>query len=90
MAVTVTVEHTVADYDTWLPVFDEHGATRTRYGCTSERIYRGAAEPNDVCVVMSWPSIEGAQAFIADPSLQEAMQRGGVTAPPTVSIADAG
>lgn len=88
MATTLIVEHPVQDYDAWRPVFDEHGASRKEHGCTHERVYRAVDDPNTICIVMSYPSREHAEAFIADPSLQDAMGRAGVTAPPTVHIAE--
>ncbi len=88
MAVTLTIQHPVADFDAWRPVYERHGAVRAHYGLTGERVYRGADDPNDVCIVMSAPSHADVEAFMADPSLSEAMQHAGVTAPPTISIAD--
>lgn len=86
--VTVIVQHTCADYDTWRPVFDDHAPTRTQHGCQSARVYRAADDPNAVAVVTEWPSAEAAKGFMADPSLAEAMQRGGVLGPPTVTIGE--
>jgi quinol monooxygenase YgiN len=83
------VQHMCADYDTWRPVFDEHAAVRQEHGCTSERVYRDADDANQVAVIMEWPSQAAAEGFMADPSLRDAMERGGVTGPPTVTFGDA-
>jgi len=37
---------------------------------------------------MEWPSKEAAEGFMADPTLAEAMQRGGILAPPTITFGD--
>jgi quinol monooxygenase YgiN len=88
MSTTLIVEHPVRDYDAWRPVFDEHGVSRKEHGCTSERVYRAADDPNAICVVMTYPSRAHIEAFVADPSLQAAMSRAGVTAAPMIHLAD--
>lgn len=84
----VIVQHQCADFDVWKPIFDEHGSTRKAHGCKAERVYQAADDPNTVAVIMEWPSPEAAAGFMSDPSLAEAMQRGGVTGPPTVTFGD--
>ena len=44
------------------------------------------ADPNEVLVLTHWPSIADAHAFASDPSLPEAMQRGGVSGPPRIEF----
>jgi uncharacterized protein (DUF1330 family) len=83
---TVIVQHNVADFDVWKPIFEEHGAVRASHGGTSADIYRGAEDPNAVTVVMAFSSLEGAKAFASDPSLKETMGRAGVTGPPSISF----
>lgn len=78
----VIAQHTVRDYDAWKLVFDEHQAVRTRHGATGHELYRGLEDPNEVTVVNHFPSKEQAEAFAADPSLKEAMERGGVISQP--------
>lgn len=86
--IIVVVQHDASDYDAWRPVFDEHGPARQAHGCMSERVYRDADNPNSIIIVMEWPSKEAAEGFMADPSLAEAMARGGVLGPPTVTIGE--
>ena len=78
----VLVQHTVRDFDAWKPAFDEHEGKRAEYGCTCHTIYRDADKPNNVTIVMEYESRERAEAFMRDPSLREAMERGGVTSEP--------
>ena len=78
----IIVQHTVRDYDEWKPAFDEHEATRRRFGCTGHTIYRDPDSPNDLTLLMSWESRERAEEFLRDPSLREAMEKGGVTSEP--------
>jgi heme-degrading monooxygenase HmoA len=83
----IIVQHTVRDYDAWKAVFDEHKAVRTRHGATGHLLFRGADDPNEVTVVNHFPSREQAEAFAADPSLKEAMERGGVVSEPRITWA---
>jgi heme-degrading monooxygenase HmoA len=83
----IMVQHRVRDFDTWKPVFDEHGAVRRRHGATGHEIYRGIDDPNEITIVNRFPSKAQAQAFVADPSLKEAMERGGVISEPLVTWA---
>ena len=76
------LEHTVHDYDVWKSVFDEHEGTRTKYGCLGHTTYRASDKPNDLTVLLRWESRERAEEFLHDPSLAEAMQRGGVISEP--------
>ena len=76
------VQHTVRDYEAWKPVFDEHESVRAMYGCQGHTIYRDADKPNDVSILMDYESRERADEFMRDPSLAEAMQRGGVISAP--------
>jgi quinol monooxygenase YgiN len=76
------VQHTVRDYEAWKLVFDEHESVRAKYGCHGHTIYRDADKPNDVSILMDYESRERADEFMRDPSLAEAMQRGGVISEP--------
>ena len=80
------VHHKVADYEAWRKVFDEATGTRTRYGSTGQQVYRAATDPNDITILTSWQSVEGARAYGQSPELREAMQRGGVISQPDVAF----
>ena len=80
--ITLVVHHRVRDYDAWKPVFDEHEGVRGSHGEVEHRIYRILADTNSVAIHNDFPSVEAARGFMADPSLQEAMERGGVEGEP--------
>ncbi|MBI3747371.1 MAG: cyclase [Chloroflexi bacterium] len=86
--VKVIVQHRVADYDRWLPVFTEHEAVRRTHGATGHSISRDVSDPNSVVIVNEFATLEGARAFSQDPSLPEAMAAGGVDGAPQVWIAN--
>ncbi len=84
----VIVQHHVADYDRWLPVYTEHGEVRRRHGGTGHSINRAVADPNDLVIVNEFATLAGAQAFASDPTLPEAMGRAGIDSKPLVWIVD--
>ena len=82
------VQHRVSDYEAWKTVFDEHEEVRRRHGATGHELYRGLDDPNEITVVNHFPSRAAAEAFAVDPSLKEAMERGGVVSEPRVTWAE--
>ena len=86
--VKAIVQHHVADYDRWYPVFTEHGDVRRQYGATGHSINRAVADPNTLVIVNEFATLEGARAFTQDPSLPSAMERGGVDGAPQVWIVE--
>jgi len=84
----IIVQHKVRDYDTWKPVFDEHGDVRKRHGATGHELYRGLDDPNEITLVNHFPTRAQAEAFAADPSLKEAMELGGVISEPRITWAE--
>lgn len=84
----VIVVHHVSDYDRWYPVFIEHGEIRRANGAQGHVIHRGVEDPNQLLIVNDFASLEGARAFMTDPSLADAMQRAGVDSEPTVYLVE--
>jgi len=84
----VIVQHHVADYDRWFPVFIEHGEVRRRHGVTGHSVNRAVADPNTLVIVNDFATLAGAQAFAQDPSLPAAMAQSGVDGAPQVWIVD--
>jgi heme-degrading monooxygenase HmoA len=82
----LVVHHRVRDFDAWKPVFDEHETSRREHRARRHWVYRTADDPNDVIVAVEFVSAEDARAFLEDPSLREAMQRGGVEGEPDVHL----
>lgn len=84
----VIVQHRVADYDRWYPVFTEHEAVRRQYGATGHSLNREATDPNSLVIVNEFATLDSARAFTQDPSLPAAMERSGVDGRPQVWIVD--
>ncbi len=73
------IRHKVADYAAWKPLFDGHGASRRANGCRGGRLFRNAADPNEVLILLAWDDLDRARLFAESDDLQEAMARSGVT-----------
>jgi hypothetical protein len=84
----VIVQHHVVDYDRWFPVFTEHQAIRQGHGATGHSVNRAVSDPNTIVIVNDFATLEGAQAFMEDPSLHAAMEQGGVDGAPQVWIVE--
>lgn len=80
----LVVQHKVRDFSVWKSVFDEREPVRWWHGVRRHRIYRSAEDPNDVLVTIEFLSPEQATAYLQDPDLREAMQRGGVQGEPHI------
>jgi uncharacterized protein (DUF1330 family) len=84
----VIVQHHVADYDKWYPVFKEHGENRRANGGTGHIVHRAVDDPNTIVVMNEFGTVAGAKAFLADPSLKAAMDRAGVDKAPQIWIVE--
>ena len=84
----VLVRHKVEDYARWRPTYDEHGATRKRYGSKGSRVFRNAQDPNEIVALFEWDDLNNARRFLQSEDLREAMQQAGVADQPDVYFLD--
>ena len=84
--VTAAVHHRVRDYDAWKQVFDGHEDVRRRHGQIEHRMYHALGDPLQIVVHNDFPDMAAAEAFGADPSLPDAMARGGVEGEPGIGF----
>ena len=82
----LSVAHRVADFDSWKPVFDEHGASRKAHGAVGHRVLRRSDESNTVMVLTEFADRSQAEAFVADTSLNAAMGQAGVEGVPEITM----
>lgn len=86
MSVQVIVSHHVTDFEAWKPVFKEHEQVRIAHHALGHALYRSMDDPGRVVIVNDFADETGARAFLADPSLAEAMKRAGVDVKPDVYV----
>jgi hypothetical protein len=77
---TVFVHHRVTDYNAWRAEFDRAMQADWSKDIRGSRVWRGLDDPNLVIVANTFDSREAAEAVFNNPTLREAMGRGGVIA----------
>ncbi len=88
---SLLIRHHVADYQTWKAVFDEHGISRRANGSLGGRLFRAAANPGVVLILLEWDDLDRARLFADSDDLREAMTRAGVAGEPDIwFLEDAG
>jgi hypothetical protein len=80
----VLVNHKVADFTKWKPVYDAHSGARQAAGLTEEHLLRGVDDANQVVLLFAANDLKKAQAFVASSDLRETMQRAGVIGKPDI------
>ncbi len=80
------INHTVADFDSWKPLFDADESERKAAGMLGHHINRGMENPNDVTVYIAVSDVAKAQQFATSPRLKEFMHKAGVTSAPHASF----
>jgi heme-degrading monooxygenase HmoA len=83
---TLLVHHKVEDYSKWRAVFDEMDGVRRSMGQTAVQVLRAAADPNEIVILTTWPTVEHARAYGQLPDLKAAMEKGGVISQPEILI----
>ena len=82
----MTATHKVANFAKWLASYEAHDSMRLANGIHSYVIGRGMTDSNMVLVAVKVDDMAKAKAFAKDPSLKQAMQKGGVVGAPTMSF----
>lgn len=85
--VLAIISHPVADYAAWKVVYDEAAPIRAAAGVTGAEVFIDVSNPLMMVIIHRFPSVEAANAFLNNPDLAAAMQKGGVTAKPSVILA---
>ena len=78
--------HKVSNFAKWMISYDAHDSFRLANGIHSYVIGRGMKDSNTVLVAVKVDDMAKAKAFAKDPSLKQAMQKGGVIGAPSFSF----
>jgi hypothetical protein len=80
------VHHKVQNYAAWRKIFDEDDTRRQEYGSTGFQVFKSASDPNDLTVIMDYPSVDKAKAFATSDALKEKMKSAGVISQPELTF----
>ena len=83
---TLLVHHKVQDYSAWRKIFDDDANRRREYGSTEFQVFKSASDPNDLTVIMDYPSVDKAKAFATSDALKEKMKNAGVISQPELTF----
>jgi len=78
----VLVVHKVANYSKWKMAYDAGDSLRLASGIHNYVVGRGTEDSNMVLVAVKIDDIAKAKAFVKNPALKQAMQKGGVMGKP--------
>ena len=82
----VMIQHNVASYERFEPVFQDDEARRERSGSKGGRLYRNVADPNNIIAIFEWDTVERARAFADSYELKEAVEWAGDATPPRAIV----
>lgn len=78
------IRHKVSDYSKWKRAFDGHGRARKSGGSKGGQLFRSAARPKDVFILLRWNDLRRAKKFAKSADLRKAMKAAGVRGRPDV------
>ena len=82
----VVVRHRVSDFAKWKLAYDAHDSMRLANGMHSYVVARGIADTNMVMLAIRADDMAKAKEFSKSAELKSAMQKSGVTTPPSISF----
>ena len=84
------IEHIVGEFETFKSVFLDDEERRRRGGSRGARVYRVAGQPNNIRVVLDFPTAENAREHAEGLELHEAIKwaTGNVSMPSFVVLED--
>ncbi len=85
---TIFLQHRVADYDAWRPVYDEDADRRSAAGLSEIGVFRKTGDENLVLLVWGAENVEGFQAMLSSDELKDKMQEAGVISEPEIWIGE--
>jgi hypothetical protein len=78
----LTIEVRVRDFGEWKSAFEAHRAIQERHGMSGYTMYRDEEDPARVTVLAEFPLGAAIRGYLDEPSLSEALRRGGAEGAP--------
>ena len=80
------LRRSVADYTSWKAFFADHGGARANAGILGQSGNTLADDDNYVVAYVQSADMADVGGMLDDPNMKEAMERAGVTGPPTFTF----
>ena len=80
------IRQKVTDYEKWKSAFDAHSVIRQANGSRGGQLFRNAADPNELVVLLEWDVLGRARQFAQSEEWREMIQRAGVVDHPGISF----
>lgn len=84
----VFIRHKVRDYGKWKMTFDNFMAQRKAGGELSYSIGHVPNEPNNLCLIFEWDTVDKANKFLLSEELRTAMREATVLEIPEIFISE--
>jgi hypothetical protein len=83
----LTIHFKVKDYATWRTGYDGNEKGRTSAGITNGRVFRSAADPNDVVILQDVADVAKARTWLGSDDMKAMMHKSGVIGSPSIRFA---
>ncbi len=87
---TIFLQHRVADYEAWRPVYDADLPRRDAAGLREVGVYRHADDPNMVLIAWDADQVDGFMGMLGSDDLKAKMEEAGVVSAPEYWTGDKG
>jgi len=84
----VLIQHNVAKYAAFEPVFRDDEERRRRNGSKGGRLFQNIADPNHLFALFEWDTVEDAKKFAESYELREAVEWASDSNPPRVTVVE--
>lgn len=85
----ILLSHRVADFGAWKRVYDSVDSARRNQGIIGHSVNQIADDPTSVLVYHQAETNAELERFVASPTLEDAMQKAGVTSKPEITFVSA-
>jgi hypothetical protein len=84
----LVIQHKVANYAKWKPVYESHDSTGRSHGLTNYILGRGMNDSNMVVVMLKMDDVNKAKELTGSQGMKQRMQKAGVVGKPTFNYLD--
>jgi len=82
----VLIRHKVQDFASWKKIFDQHSATRKKFGSLGGKLFQTIDDPNEVVLLLKGNDLQRVRDFMASVHLKKTMGEAGVLGMPEVAF----